>query len=268
MPRPPRTPGPPPCLLVVGQRPRIRELARGVMPRRRGRVLAARSTADMLERIKTELVDAVLLDLSTHEEEPWRAAAQAPSFPSIPFFGVLPLRASEGPALAHCVSLELADVIVEGVDEPVSASILGPHMFGARFFRALHDPPPALALESQMQRAAWRAIVSHAGRPVRTSDLAAALGITREHLSRTFATGGAPNLKRVIDLVRLLAAAELAKNPGYDMQDVGRILGFASTSHLSSCAQRLIGGRSVSLARLRAVDLVDRFAQGRGRSRV
>ena len=30
-------------------------------------------------------------------------------------------------------------------------------------------------------------IVSHAGRPVRTSALASELGVTREHLSRSFA---------------------------------------------------------------------------------
>ena len=71
--------------------------------------------------------------------------------------------------------------------------------------------------------------------------LAKHLGVTREHLSRTFAAEGAPNLKRVIDLVRLLAAAELAKNPGYDIRDVASVLDFASSSHLSSTAQRVVG---------------------------
>jgi AraC-like DNA-binding protein len=67
--------------------------------------------------------------------------------------------------------------------------------------------------------------------------------------------------------VRLLAAAELAKNPGYDVADVAAVLGFASPSHLSTAARRITGARPVSLARLRAVDLVRRFAQGRERSR-
>ena len=39
--------------------------------------------------------------------------------------------------------------------------------------------------------------------------IAQSLDVTREHLSRSFAASGAPNLKRVIDLVRLIAAAEL-----------------------------------------------------------
>jgi transcriptional regulator GlxA family with amidase domain len=110
-------------------------------------------------------------------------------------------------------------------------------------------------------------VIARGGRPIRTSELAATLGVTREHLSRSFAAAGAPNLKRVIDLVRLLAAAELSKNPGYDVRDVARVLGFASASHLSSTAQRIVGTKPASLARLRAVDLVDRFGQGRGRSR-
>jgi AraC-like DNA-binding protein len=93
--------------------------------------------------------------------------------------------------------------------------------------------------------------------------------LTREHLSRRFSSDGAPNLKRVIDLARILSAADLAKNPGFDLPDVARVLGFASASHLSASCQRIIGVRSSSLARLRPGDLVDRFVkQGRGRSRV
>jgi AraC-like DNA-binding protein len=177
------------------------------------------------------------------------------------------MRAGDGPALAQCAALEFADLLVEGVDDGAARPLLARHLFSARFAAALADPPAALRLGSPLQRETWRAIVARAGRAVRTSELSDALGVTREHLSRAFASGGAPNLKRVIDLVRLLAAAELAKNPGYDARDVARVLGFASASHLSSTAQRIVGTRPASLARLRAVDLIDRFAQGRGRSR-
>ena len=38
----------------------------------------------------------------------------------------------------------------------------------------------------------------------RTDTIAAALGVTREHLSRAFSAGGSANLKRIIDLVRLM----------------------------------------------------------------
>jgi AraC-like DNA-binding protein len=91
--------------------------------------------------------------------------------------------------------------------------------------------------------------------------------VTREHLSRAFSAGGSANLKRIIDLVRLMAAAELAKNPGYDVSDVARVLEYASSSHLSTTSQRIAGTKPASLARLRAVDLIDRFVKGRTRSR-
>ena len=85
-----------------------------------------------------------------------------------------------------------------------------------------------------------------------------------EHLSRSFAVGQAPTLKRVIDLVRVLAAAELSKNTGYDVRDVAQVLGFASSSHLSSTTQRLVGARASSLTRLRTVDLLGRFEREDG----
>ena len=49
---------------------------------------------------------------------------------------------------------------------------------------ALATPPDSLSLETEMQREAWRYIVSFAGRPIRTAGLASSIGVTREHLSR------------------------------------------------------------------------------------
>ena len=177
------------------------------------------------------------------------------------------MRAAEAPALAQCAALDFADVLVESVDDSVVRDLVLRHAFSTRFNAALSEPPKALGLDTPLQRATWRCIVAWSGRPVRTQLLADALGVTREHLSRTFAASGAPNLKRVIDLVRLIAAAELAKNPGYDVRDVAKVLDFASSSHLSSTAQRVVGMKPASLARLRAVDLIDRFTKGHGRSR-
>lgn len=230
-------------------------------------MILTRSADEFTATFRQKLVDGALVDVGAPGEEGWRAAALAREFPKIPFFAVLAMRAAEAPALARCAALEFADVLVEGVDEPAARELVSPQLFSVRFAHLLHVPPEVLALTSQIQRAAWARIVALAGRPVRTSALARALGMTREHLSRSFASDGAPNLKRVIDLVRLLAAAELAKNPGYDARDVARILGFASASHLSATTQRVVGTRPASLSRLRIADLVDRFAHGRGRSR-
>lgn len=256
-----------PAIVVFAQREKARALIKAAFPRRKTRVLTTRTFDDFENAFKTNLVDAAVVDVGAAQEDTWRVASLAREFPSIPFFGLSPLRTAEGPALAQCAAYEFADMLVDGVDDSAAREIVQSLSFSSRFARALDDPPRALALDAPLQQAAWRFIVSHAGRPVRTSTLASFLKVTREHLSRSFAAGGAPNLKRIIDLVRIVAAAELAKNPGYDLRDVATILEFASSSHLASTAVRVIGAKPTSLTRLRTVDLVDRFVKGHGRSR-
>jgi AraC-like DNA-binding protein len=227
----------------------------------------ARTPDDFDAAFKTNLVDAAIVDVSAAQEDTWRVAARAREYPSAPFFGLAALRAADGPAVAQCASFEFADVLIDAVDDGVARDLVTRASFSTRFARALDNPPATLGLMHPIQVAAWRFIVSHAGRPVRTSTLAQVLRVTREHLSRSFSAGNAPNLKRIIDLVRIVAAAELAKNPGYDLRDVATILDFASSSHLSSTAMRVVGTKPASLARLRTVDLIDRFTKGHGRSR-
>ena len=256
-----------PAIVAFTHRDRAKTLVKSAFPRRKARVLAARSFEDFDAAFKANLVDAALIDLGGAQEETWRVASLAREYPSIPFFGLVALRAAEGPALAQCAACEFTDVLVDGVDDGVARELVQRASFSTRFARALHDPPSSLMLDAPLQQSAWRFIVSHAGRPVRTSTLASFLNVTREHLSRSFAADNSPNLKRIIDLVRIIAAAELAKNPGYDLRDVANILEFASPSHLSSTALRVIGTKPASLTRLRTVDLVERFVKGHGRSR-
>ena len=262
-----RASAPPPLIVLYTTRERARTLMRGAFPRRRARLVMTRTRDELDAAFRVALVDAAVVDLASAGEETWRAAALAREFPSVPFYGLCALRASEAPALAQCAALDFADVLVESVDDAVFRELVLRNAFSTRFALALGSPPAPLALDTPLQQAAWQGIVAWAGRPVRTQLLADAIGVTREHLSRTFAADGAPNLKRVIDLVRLIAAAELAKNPGYDVRDVAAVLDFASSSHLSSTAQRVVGTKPASLARLRAVDLVERFTRGHGRSR-
>lgn len=256
-----------PCILAFAPRERTRAMIRAAFPRRRCRILLTRTCSDFSDVFRKELVDAALVDVGSANGDTWTVAALAREFPSAPFFAVGSLRAAEGPAVAECAALEFADVLVEGIDDECARDIVSRRGFSARFAEALRVPPAALALATSVQQRAWEYIVAHAGRRVRTVNLAKRLGVTREHLSRTFAAEGAPNLKRIIDLVRLLAAAELAKNPGYDIRDVAAVLDFASSSHLSSTAQRVVGSKPASLARLRSVDLIQRFVRGHGRSR-
>ena len=259
---------PTPCVLAYTPRERARALVKGLFSRRQARVIAARSAEDCLRTFRTSLVDLVLVDAGGATDGLWEVAALAREFPSTPFVAIAPLRGADAPTLARCVGQDFVDLIVEGVDDGSARETLPAYFLSARFALALDQPPPRLAFSTDVQRATWRRIVAHTGRAVRTEELATGLGVTREHLSRRFAANGAPNLKRVIDLVRLIAAAELAKNPGYDIRDVSNVLGFASSSHLSSTAQRVVGTKPGSLSALRTVDLVERFAHGRGRSRV
>jgi len=261
------TPAALPCVLVYHGRERVRQLARAAFPRRRARLVLVRTLAEAEQALREVFVDAMLVDVAGAADDSWKVAGLAREFPSVSFFGVAPFRSSDGPAIAQCATLGFSDVLVDHVDDAAARELVLGAAFSSRFEAALHDPPPALALTSPLQQAAWRAVVAHAGRPVRTAELATRLGVTREHLSRTFASAGAPNLKRVIDLVRLIAAGELAKNPGHDIRDVARVLEFASSSHLASTAQRIVGTKPASLARLRTVDLLERFVHGHGRSR-
>jgi AraC-like DNA-binding protein len=242
-------------------------MVKAAFPRRRVRMVVTRTIDEFDAAFRANLVDAALVDVGGAHEETWRVASRAREFPSVPFFAVAALRAAEGPALAQCAAYEFADLLIDGVDDEAVRDLVHRSSFSTRFARALDEPPAALALDAPLQQAAWKFIVSNAGRPVRTSTLAQSLRVTREHLSRSFAADGSPNLKRIIDLVRIVAAAELSKNPGYDLRDVANILGFASSSHLSSTAFRVVGTKPASLTRLRTIDLVDRFVRGHGRSR-
>lgn len=250
--------------LVVAHAPRARtrELVRTSIPRRAGRIAITRSLGTLERRLHATLVDVVVVDLGGPDDA-MSAAALAREFPSVAFVAVTPFRAVDAPSIAACANCGVADILADGVDDAMLRHAVALHGFSARFASALSEPPRELGLDSRIQRSAWRFVAARAGRAVRTQELAKALALTREHLSRSFGHTGKPQatLKRVIDLVRLLAAAELAKNPGYDLRDVVRLLGYASVSQLSAVAERLVGRPATSLARLRPSDLIEGFVR-------
>lgn len=256
-----------PLVVAYVTRARTRTLLRSAFPRRRGRLHFCRNAAEFHRTFTRTLVDAAIVDVGGGADDAWKAARLALEFPCTPFYGLTGLRVTDAPAIARCADAGFADVLADGVDDAVLRELVAPSAFTARFAAAVSPARDVLGLSSTTQRRAWRWVVERGGRPVRTDALARALGVTREHLSRSFATDGAPNLKRVIDLVRVIAAAELSKCAGYDAADVARVLGFASASHLASTVQRVSGTRAASLARLRAGDIIERFQQGRSRSR-
>ena len=78
-------------------RARARARARGVSaPARARSSLDADARRSSSAAFRDALVDAAIVDVGGAQEETWRAAALAREFPSVPFFGLTPLRAAEG----------------------------------------------------------------------------------------------------------------------------------------------------------------------------
>lgn len=119
-----------------------------------------------------------------------------------------------------------------------------------------------------LQRATWDLVIDQVEHPARTSSLARELDLSREHLSRQFGAGGAPNLKRVIDLVRVVTAAQLLANPGITILDVVRVLHFASLSHLGRTAKRISGHPATDLGEVGPRGVLTGFLRGKTRSSV
>ncbi|HLQ22307.1 MAG TPA: helix-turn-helix domain-containing protein, partial [Gemmatimonadales bacterium] len=114
----------------------------------------------------------------------------------------------------------------------------------------------------------WDILVRDVERPVRTLTLARELAVSREHLSRQFGAGGAPNLKRVIDLTRVACAAQLLESPGFRVTTVVRVLHFTSAGHLASTVRRIANVAPSALGALGPRGVLQAFARGNTRSRV
>ena len=93
------------------------------------------------------------------------------------------------------------------------------------------DAPRVLRLSETLQRNVWEYLLAHVGEPERTARVAERFHVSREHLSRQFGAGGAPNLKRVIDLTRIVSAAQLLETRVIPRRLWPELLSFASSSH-------------------------------------
>jgi AraC-like DNA-binding protein len=241
-----------------------RALQRGY-PRRLGAVRCC-STPQAVERLLgARLVDAVVVDVKAAPEV-W--LAMPARFPRIPVFAFSAFRPDDGKLVADCQRAGFAGVLVEPVDHAVAGEWIARRTAQAARRRAFADAPRLLRLTDPLQLEAWEEVWRRVAAPTRTADLALALRVTREHLSREFATGGAPNLKRVIDLVRTACAADLLGNPGYSVGTVARILAYASPSHLAGAARRVTGVSTQELSGLGPRGVLVAFLKGRTRSRV
>jgi len=259
--------GPHPLVVVHAPRARTRAMLSRQLPRRRVRVVTTRRASAVERVLRTSLVDAVIVDLGSADTDSLGAVSLALHFPSAVFIVVTPFRSADAGQIAAAVAAGASAVLADGPDDGLLASTVFARGFSGRFASALGDPPAPLALDTPLTIAAWRWMVEHVQQPLRSSEVAKALSVTREHLSRSFACEAAASLKRIMDLVRLLAAAELAKNPACDGKDVARILGFRTAAQLSLMTQRLLSARLTSLSALRGVDVIERFMlASRGRA--
>jgi AraC-like DNA-binding protein len=237
---------------------------RRTLPRGGPAVVACRSPAGLRRVLENRLVDAVVLAPS-----PALLADLAElrsRLPGVPIFAYAPFRPDDGELLLACRK-HAVPVAVEGVDDPVVGDMVARASVTAERRRALAEAPQMLRLTEPLQHSAWSLLLAEVERPIRTTDLARRLEVSREHLSRQFGAGGAPNLKRVIDLTRIACAAQLLANPGYPIPVVVRLLHFASSSHLSGTARRIANVSTGGLGSLGPRGVLQAFVRGNTRSR-
>ncbi|HEU4801149.1 MAG TPA: AraC family transcriptional regulator [Gemmatimonadales bacterium] len=223
--------------------------------------VACRSAAELCRLPARRMLDAVVT--SPHRLGTAELADMRSRFPALPIILYAAFRPDDGALLLASCADGIAAIAVEGVDDPVVGDIVTSHSLTARRRAALSDGPRVLRLEDPFQRNVWDLLVAQVERPLRTADLARTLKVSREHLSRQFAAGGAPTLKRVIDLTRVAAAAQLSANPGYTAADVARLLGFTSASHLAATTRRIVGSGARSLDRIGPRGVLAAFARSR-----
>jgi len=238
---------------LLDRRSAVRAIRRA-FPRADWHLFVARSTSHLLALLYRHALDAVVLGGD---------AARGPAlvlwrehFPAIPLLVYLPLRADDAEFLAALERDHVAGIAVEGLDEPALARIVSRQGVTARRVTELAPLARRLDLTEPLQRRAWQQISADAPRRPDTASLAHRLGVRRETLSRSFAAGRAPTLKRAIDGVRLVAAARLLANPGYSVADAARLLRFSSVSSLQATSRRTFGVPARSLARLDAGEIV------------
>jgi AraC-like DNA-binding protein len=240
-----------------------RWLRRGLA--RQARIRACRGTDEIRGLLQRSVADAVVVDVSGDGLEP--ALRLAADYPRVPVFGFSPFRPDDGAALDRC-RRGLAGVLVWGVDDAAAGELVARHTASRARERELADAPRLLRLTEPIQRRAWLEVLARVDAHPTTTDIARAVRRSREYLSREFAAGGAPNLKRVIDLARIACAADLLGNPGYASGTVAAILGFSSAGHFRAAARRITGAAPLELGRLGPRGVLQRFLRGRTRSRI
>ena len=228
-------------------------------------VLACRSTLGLTRAVQSRLLEAVVVGTRMARKIPLdEFQAQFPGVPVV-IYGVL--RPEDAGLLLYWHRREIAAVVVEGVEDALAGDLVMRRSQSATRSAALAEAPRLLRLTEPLQRKTWDLLVRAGGRPPRTAALAKALEVSREHLSRQFGAAGAPNLKRVSDLLSVLAALALLRNPGHQVAGVAGLLGFSTPSHLRATVRRITGLSLAEAESLTDREVLSRFLRTGARSR-
>jgi AraC-like DNA-binding protein len=238
---------------------------RRALPRGGPRLVACRTPQALERHLEQHLTDVIVLHPSRLGDT--GTASLTDRFPGIPILAFGAFRPDDARALMRALDIGAAAIAVADVDDAILGEMLSRISLTARRRKAMADAVRVLRLDEDMQRQAWDRLVTDVERPLRTAELAERMGVSREHLSRQFGAGGAPNLKRVIDLTRIATASQLLQNPGYPPRATAQLLGFSSAAHLNSSALRIAGVACSGLARLGPRGVLAHFVKGKMRSR-
>jgi len=235
------------------------------LPRGGPGIVSCRTMARLHRTLELRLVDAIVV--APNPALMLEVAGLRQGFPAIPVVAYAPFRPDDGELLVDCERHKIAEFAIEGVDDSVIGDLVVRCSLTTARRWALADGPRMLRLSDSLQQRAWNYLVTEVERPVRTLTLARELAVSREHLSRQFGAGGAPNLKRVIDLTRVACAAQLLRNPAYRIATIVRLLHFASSSHLAGTVRRIASVAPSALGTLGPKGVLAAFARGNTRSR-
>jgi AraC-like DNA-binding protein len=238
---------------LLDRRPALLALRRA-LPRSTARVLTARTPIQLDRLLHRTLIDAIVIGADSVRGAVLESLRR--DYPGIPLHLMMPLRSDDADVLLRAYRNRVAALLVENLDEPVLGGLVRRHSVEARRSADLLPLAGALRLTDRVQQEAWRVVVTDAPLGIDTDTLARRMGIARETLSRRFTSGGAPTLKRAIDAVRLVAAAQLLGNPAYRVEDAARLLGFSSPSLLQRTARRTLGVAAREVAGIDAARLV------------
>ncbi|MEP6591997.1 MAG: helix-turn-helix domain-containing protein [Gemmatimonadota bacterium] len=238
---------PPVVAALLERRPAVLAVRRA-FPASAARLLTARSPAHLANMLSRHVLEAVILGAESVRAPVLQSLRR--EFPGVPLVLFAPLRSDDADLLLLAHRDRVAAVALEGLDEPILPRLIRRVGLTARRRDELLPLAARLGLTDPIQRAAWEEVVTSAPNGLTTAALARRLTLRRETLSRAFAAGGAPSLKRAIDAVRLVAAGQLLGNPGYLVADAARLLGFSSASLLQRTARRTFGTSARGVAQL------------------